>query len=109
MHGLIHTILKKLVVTKWGEQTWIEIGNELKLDTQADGWDQGILEMKQHDDSVTVAGVQATSKVLGVSWDDALRVYGGFFVEYVHMGDHLRLLQSMGDNLVDFMVSRPIS
>eukprot|EP00658_Telonema_sp_P-2_P052487 TRINITY_DN4070_c0_g1_i16.p1 TRINITY_DN4070_c0_g1~~TRINITY_DN4070_c0_g1_i16.p1 ORF type:complete len:929 (-),score=262.74 TRINITY_DN4070_c0_g1_i16:358-3144(-) len=103
MHSLIHVILKKLVLTKWGQQYWDSIGQELDLDTGTAGWDEGILERKQHDDSVTIAICHATSKVLGLSWDDLLRVFGGYFVTYLHMANNLRLLRSMGDTLTGFM------
>jgi hypothetical protein len=45
----------------------------------------------QYDDAITVAAVVATAEVVGVSVDDALRVFGGFFVKAVHAGDHNRL------------------
>lgn len=99
MHGLIHIILKELVVTKFGEDKWAAIGAKLGL-TEGDAT---ILEMKQYPDETTVAGVVATAEVLGVSVDDALRVYGAFFVQFVHMGGHLRMLKSMGDTLEAFL------
>jgi hypothetical protein len=105
MHGLIHVTLKELILTKWGEDTWIAIGQELGFDTSKEDWDGPIMEMSQHDDAITVAGVSATAKVLGVTWDEALRVYGAFFVDFVHMGGHLRLLESMGDSLASLLVS----
>ncbi len=49
----------------------------------------------QYDDAITVAAVVATAEIVGVSVDDALRAYGGFFVKAVHAGDHNRLFLSL--------------
>ena len=98
MHGLIHVILKQFIVSKFGDEKWCAILEELNVKDDSD-----ILELRHYDDSVTVAGVSAAASTLGVSIDDALRAYGGYFVEFVHMGGHLRMLKSMGDDLHTFL------
>mmetsp|Transcript_89539 Transcript_89539/g.255752 ORF Transcript_89539/g.255752 Transcript_89539/m.255752 type:complete len:94 (+) Transcript_89539:179-460(+) len=67
MHGLIHIILKDLVVSKFGEEKWAAIGAKLGLAESGDG---PILEEKQYPDETTVAGIATTAEVLGVSFED---------------------------------------
>lgn len=98
MHGLIHVVLKDLILAKFGESTWKSILHELSVTD-----DSTILQLTQYDDATTVAGITATTKVLGIDWDDALRVYGGHFVNFAYTGGHLRMLESMGDNLKEFL------
>ena len=100
MHGLIHVVLKAFILERMGgQEVWDRILQELSV---AD--DSAILDLEtQYDDATTVASVTAAAKVLGVEFDDALRAYGGYFVEYVHAGGHLRMLRSMGDSLVMFL------
>ena len=97
MHGLIHVVLKAFILERMGgQEVWDRILQELSV---AD--DSAILDLEtQYDDATTVAGVTAAAKVLGVEFDDALRAYGGYFVEYVNAGGHLRMLRSMGYKLL---------
>jgi hypothetical protein len=98
MHGLIHVILKQFIVTTFGEEKWREILDGLNIKDDSD-----ILELRHYDDSITFAGVTTTARTLGVSVDDALRAYGGYFVTFVSMGGHLRMLKSMGDDFHTFL------
>jgi len=99
MLGLIHVIMKDLVVSKFGKDKWELVMAELNLEDDAE-----ILDVaRQYDDAVTVAGVEAVSKVLGAPWDAALELYGAHFVAYVYEGGYGRMLRSMGDNLQDFL------
>eukprot|EP00939_MAST-03C_sp_MAST-3C-sp1_P003966 g3966.t1 len=105
MHGLIHLILKELIVEKFGLEKWQDILKRLGIEnpTEKDA-DAGVIDpTKYYPDDLTVKAVVTTAEVLGVTFDDAMRVYGQYFVSYIHMGGHLRMLQSMGDNLADFM------
>ena len=98
MHGLIHVVLKDLVVSKFGGAKWAEIVAELKAEDDA-----SLLELKQYPDSLSVACVAATAKCLNVSVGDALRVFGAHFVDYVFCGSHQRMLSTMGDTTLQFM------
>lgn len=97
-------ILKELIVEKFGVEKWHEILKRLGIDPTEKDADAGVIDpSKYYPDDLSVKAVVTTAEVLGVSFDDAMRVYGGYFVSYVHMGGHLRMLQSMGDNLAEFM------
>ena len=66
MHGLIHAILKDLVLKKLGgAETWSKILGKLGLATD----DAIVDDCKQYDDSTTVAGIKATAEVVGVSYN----------------------------------------
>eukprot|EP00445_Apocalathium_hangoei_P043351 CAMPEP_0203974032 /NCGR_PEP_ID=MMETSP0359-20131031/99895_1 /ASSEMBLY_ACC=CAM_ASM_000338 /TAXON_ID=268821 /ORGANISM="Scrippsiella Hangoei, Strain SHTV-5" /LENGTH=607 /DNA_ID=CAMNT_0050912205 /DNA_START=98 /DNA_END=1917 /DNA_ORIENTATION=+ len=129
MHGLIHVVMKNLVLEKFGADQWSAILSEAKVSDE-----DGFLALEAHSDDTTVAAVVAASKVLGASVEDVLRLFGEFFAESVHRGGapphvaehgqvlgasvedvlrlfgeffaesvhrggHLRMLQSMGDDL----------
>ena len=98
MHGLIHVILKQFILSKYDESHWSSILVKLSIED-----DSRILELKQYDDSVSVAGISAAAEVLCLSIDGVLRAYGIFFVEFIHMGGYLRMLKSMGDNIHTFL------
>jgi hypothetical protein len=98
MHGLIHVILKQFILSKYDESHWSSILAKLSIED-----DSRILELKQYDDSVSVAGISAAAEVLCLSIDDVLRAYGIFFVEFIHLGGYLRMLKSMGDNIHTFL------
>ncbi|CAK0812509.1 unnamed protein product [Prorocentrum cordatum] len=98
MHGLIHVVVKDLIVSRYGEDAWGAVLRELQVTDDA-----AVLGLKQYDDAITVAAVNAVTKVLAITWDDALRAAGAHFVAYVYTGGHLRMLQSMGDNMKDFV------
>eukprot|EP00931_Biecheleriopsis_adriatica_P040261 TRINITY_DN23061_c0_g1_i2.p1 TRINITY_DN23061_c0_g1~~TRINITY_DN23061_c0_g1_i2.p1 ORF type:complete len:676 (+),score=151.05 TRINITY_DN23061_c0_g1_i2:46-2073(+) len=99
MHGLLHVILKDLVVSKFGAEQWSSICRELDVCD-----DSSILDSsKQYDDETTIAAGNAVCKVLGVTWDDALRVWGSHFVAFVHKGGHWRMLESMGSDLPELL------
>ena len=98
MHGLIHVVLKDLVVSKFGGAKWAEVVAELKAEDDA-----SLLELKQYPDDISVACIAATAKCLGVSVADALRAFGGHFVDYVFCGSHQRMLSTMGNTTLKFM------
>jgi len=87
------------VLTKFGSELWAEILVELKLDG-----DDDLLHMEQYyEDEATLALVGAAAKVLGVGFDEVLMVYGEYFVDVLHMGGHLRMMRTMGENIQDFL------
>ncbi|CAK0901343.1 unnamed protein product, partial [Prorocentrum cordatum] len=98
MHGLIHVVLKDFILSRFGEGTWRSVLGELRVTDDA-----AVLDLKQYDDAISVAAVHAVVKVLATTWDDALRALGAHLVEYTYTGGHLRMLESMGDNLKEFL------
>eukprot|EP00962_Isochrysis_galbana_P048860 scaffold20497_cov119-Isochrysis_galbana.AAC.1 len=88
-----------MVQSDFGSDKWDAIVSALDLPD-----DSTITDITtSYEDAVTVAGVTAACEVLGVSWDDALRAFGAFFVRFLHTGQHLRMFHSMGDNLVGLL------
>jgi len=98
MHGLIHVVLKDFILSRFGEGTWRSVLGELRVTDDA-----AVLDLKQYDDAISVAAVHAVVTVLATTWDDALRALGAHLVEYTYTGGHLRMLESMGDNLKEFL------
>ena len=99
MIGAIHVILKDVVTTKFGANNWKKIVAEFGQET-----DEDLMQMEHaYEDAVTFGLVEATCKVLGVTLDQALTVFGKHFVDVIHMGDHLRMMRTMGDTMGDFL------
>lgn len=103
MHGYIHLVFKEMVLTDYGADKWDAVLAILGI---TDGDDAHVMDPAlSYDDVVTVAAVQAVCEVLGLSWDDALRTFGGFFVRFMHAGKHLRMIQAMGDDVISLLCS----
>jgi len=98
MHGLIHAILKQLVLDEFGEGTWRSVLAEAEISNEA-----AFLEFQAQSDATTVAAFAAVAKVLGVSVEGVLRAYGDYFAHSIIAGGHVRLLESMGDDIEEFM------
>jgi len=98
MHGLIHVVLKDFILSRFGEGTWRSVLGELRVTDDA-----AVLDLKQYDDAISVAAVHAVVTVLATTWDDALRALGAHLVEYTYTGGHLRMLESMGDSIQEFL------
>lgn len=98
MHGLIHVIFKGFVVDTFGTDAWEEI---MKRAGIVD--DSTILQMKQYDDSLTMAAVKIGSEVAGAPVDGALELFGAYFVEFAAGNGFAPLLKSLGSNLFEFL------
>ena len=104
MHGFIHVVLKDLVVSKFGADKWAAVLTELGRKDEED--EEALCDTSvQYEDSITVAAVVATAKVLRISFDEGLRSFGGHFVEVIYMGGHIRMLRSMGDDICTFLTN----
>ena len=101
MHGLLHLVLKETVVGQFGLENWEAVLGRLGLTDDA-----AILQVdKQYDDATTLAAIEATCCVLGVSLDDALRVTGAQFIRFAAHNGHVPMLLAMGDSLETFLTN----
>lgn len=100
MHGLIHVVFKDFIIEEFGEPIWLQIVQRCSLDN-----DEGILELRQYEDELTLAAIAAGVEVLGVSLETALGLFGGFFVRYLARQGWTSMLSSMGNSLQEFLAN----
>ncbi|XP_042698675.2 guanylate cyclase soluble subunit beta-2-like isoform X2 [Chrysemys picta bellii] len=96
MYGFINTCLKSLVIEKFGEETWE------KLKTQAEVQDT-FMTYTVYDDAITLKLIQEACKILDVSEDAMLKLFGEYFFTFCKMSGYDRMLQTLGGNLTEFI------
>mmetsp|Transcript_43679 Transcript_43679/g.103089 ORF Transcript_43679/g.103089 Transcript_43679/m.103089 type:complete len:689 (+) Transcript_43679:94-2160(+) len=99
MHGLIHVVLKGTVLRHASQQAWLDILALLEVQDEAE-----ILQLEQYGDEVTLAGVEAATKVLGVELGPLMKLAGAQFVRHVAGEEHTAwLLGQLGDTMPEFL------
>lgn len=101
MLGWINDCVEKLVISKFGVDTWHTIKDEAGC-TVADG---GFYKLDVYPDKSTVDLVMAATEVSGLSAEAVLETFGAFFVQYVKDEGYENLLACQGSNLKDFMAN----
>lgn len=98
MHGLIHVVFRDFVVDTFGTQAWQQILAKAGIEDAST-----ILEMKHYDDALTFTAVKIGAEVAGAPLDAALELFGKYFVDFAARSGFLKLLQSLGSNLHEFL------
>ncbi|XP_062302971.1 guanylate cyclase soluble subunit beta-2 [Osmerus eperlanus] len=96
MYGFINTCLKSLVIEKFGEETWE------KLSTLAEVQDT-FMTYEVYDDILTLRLVQEACKMLDVSSEVVLKLFGGYFFRFCKMAGYDAMLRTLGGTLVEFI------
>ncbi|MXQ84736.1 hypothetical protein E5288_WYG016809 [Bos mutus] len=96
MYGFINTCLQSLVIEKFGEETWE------KLKASADVQD-AFMTYTVYDDVITIKLIQEACKVLGVSMEAILKLFGEYFFKFCKMSGYDRMLRTLGGNLTEFI------
>ncbi|XP_058885170.1 guanylate cyclase soluble subunit beta-2 [Acipenser ruthenus] len=96
MYGFINTCLKSLVIEKFGEETWE------KLRTQAEVQDT-FMTYQVYDDDITVKLVTEACKMLNVSAEVVLKLFGEYFFNFCKLSGYDRMLRTLGGNLMEFI------
>ncbi|XP_064185978.1 guanylate cyclase soluble subunit beta-2 [Anguilla rostrata] len=96
MYGFINTCLKSLVIEKFGEETWE------KLRTLANVQDT-FMTYEIYDDVITLKLVQEACKMLDVSSEVVLKLFGEYFFSFCKMSGYDTMLRTLGGNLVEFI------
>ncbi|XP_051782585.1 guanylate cyclase soluble subunit beta-2 [Erpetoichthys calabaricus] len=95
-YGFINTCLKSLVVEKFGEETWE------KLRMQAEVQDT-FMTYEVYEDAITLRLVQESCKMLNVSAEAVLKLFGEFFFSFCKMSGYDRMLRTLGRSLMEFI------
>ncbi|KAM7321440.1 hypothetical protein ACRRTK_019532 [Alexandromys fortis] len=96
MYGFINTCLQSLVTEKFGEETWE------KLKASAEVQD-AFMTYTVYDDSITIKLIQEACKVLDVSMEAILKLFGEHFFKFCKVSGYDRMLRTLGGNLTEFI------
>ena len=95
MFGWINDCTEKLVISKFGVETWHAV-KEKAGSTMKDG---GFIRHERYSDESTVALVVAASEVLDISVDTVLEAFGVYFMEFTRAEGFEKLLNCQGSTL----------
>ncbi|KAH0511297.1 Guanylate cyclase soluble subunit beta-2 [Microtus ochrogaster] len=95
-YGFINTCLQSLVTEKFGEETWE------KLKASAEVQD-AFMTYTVYDDSITIKLIQEACKVLDVSMEAILKLFGEYFFKFCKVSGYDRMLRTLGGNLTEFI------
>ena len=101
MLGWINDCVEKLVISKFGLDTWHAIKEKAGCQVP----DGGFYKLDVYSDKSTVDLVVAATQVSGLSTEVVLETFGSFFVDYVKDEGYENLLVCQGSNLKDFMAN----
>ncbi|KAB5526082.1 hypothetical protein PHYPO_G00147630 [Pangasianodon hypophthalmus] len=96
MYGFINTCLRTLVVEKFGEETW----EQLRLLAEVQ---DTFMTYEIYDDIMTIRLVQEACKMLDVSSEMVLKLFGEYFFSFCKMSGYDTMLRTLGGNLVEFI------
>ncbi|KAF7688216.1 guanylate cyclase soluble subunit beta-2 [Silurus meridionalis] len=96
MYGFINTCLRTLVVEKFGEETW----EQLRLLGEVQ---DTFMTYEIYDDIITIRLVKEACKLLDVSSEVVLKLFGEYFFSFCKMSGYDDMLRTLGGNLVEFI------
>ncbi|KAK7127660.1 hypothetical protein R3I93_020290 [Phoxinus phoxinus] len=96
MYGFINTCLKSLVIERFGEETW----EKLRL---LAGVQETFMTYEIYDDLITLRLVQEACKMLDVSSEVVLKLFGEYFFSFCKMSGYDTMLRTLGGNLLEFI------
>ncbi|XP_039770946.1 guanylate cyclase soluble subunit beta-2-like [Ornithorhynchus anatinus] len=95
-YGFINTSLQSLVIEKYGEETW----EQLKACAEIQ---DTFMTYTVYDDLITIKLIQEACKLLGISKEAILKLFGEHFFKFCKMSGYDRMLRTLGGNLMEFI------
>ncbi|XP_076827686.1 guanylate cyclase soluble subunit beta-2 [Brachyhypopomus gauderio] len=95
-YGFINTCLRTLVVDKFGEETW----DNLRLSAEVQ---DTFMTYEVYDDDITLRLVREACRMLDVSSEVVLKLFGEYFFSFCKMSGYDTMLRTLGGNLVEFI------
>jgi len=96
MYGLVNKALQEMIVDRYGNAKWEEIRKASGIEQQF------FTTMECYPDEVTYKLVGSACSVLGMSSDEIMRSFGGYWFQVAKVG-YKEMLDFAGDNFVDFI------
>ncbi|KAL8621351.1 hypothetical protein ACOMHN_053372 [Nucella lapillus] len=91
-------VVKELVWTKFGPETWAQVLKASALDES-----KHFLLFEVYPDSVTFALVGAVSNTLGLPVETVLKVFGEYFLTYCFQHGYDKMLSILGGDFTSFI------
>ncbi|XP_075707173.1 guanylate cyclase soluble subunit beta-2-like [Rhinoderma darwinii] len=95
-YGFINTCLKSLVIEKFGDDSW------QKLKSLAEVQDT-FLTYEVYDDVITMRMIKEACRMLSVSEEHVLKLFGAYFFSFCKQSGYDRMLRTLGGNLTEFI------
>jgi guanylate cyclase soluble subunit beta len=99
MFGWINDCTEKLIVSKFGLETWHEVKKKAGCLVE----DGGFVRHEYYPDESTVQLVVAASGILGLTVDQVLEAFGTYFMEFTRAEGFENLLQCQGNTLQSWL------
>ena len=79
MYGWINRSIGSLIISRYGKDTWDVILRKAGLDDKGYDW----VRYEYYPDEYTYNIIHSASIVLGITTEQLLEIYGGYFIQYV--------------------------
>ncbi|XP_066445081.1 uncharacterized protein C13orf42 homolog [Eleutherodactylus coqui] len=96
IYGFINTCLKSLVIEKFGDDTWQKLKNLA-------GVQDTFMTYEVYDDVITLKMIEETCRMLSVSQEEVLKLFGAYFFSFCKQSGYDRMLRTLGGNLTEFI------
>ncbi|XP_046380373.2 guanylate cyclase soluble subunit beta-2-like [Haliotis rufescens] len=97
-YGQIHCVVRELVQDKFSNETWQKILRESGLDEH-----DHFLVFYRYEDKLTFQLIGAVSKILDLSLEAVLEVFGDYFVSYCLRHGYDKMLKTLGGDMKSFI------
>lgn len=97
MYGMAHRALRQMMHDRLGASTWTKVERETGTGP-AD-----LISLCVYDDSKTIALISASAAHLGMAVEDALRVFGRYWVRFAELSSFGPIMDFTGQDLVTFI------
>lgn len=97
MYGMTHRALRQMMIDKLGLSVWRKIERE----TSTGPGD--LISLCVYDDSKTIALINASAAHLGLGIDDALRLFGRYWVRFAELSSFGPIMDFTGQDVVTFI------
>ena len=95
MYGWINRSIGSLIISRYGKDTWDVILRKAGLDDKGYDW----VRYEYYPDEYTYNIIHSASIVLGITTEQLLEIYGGYFIQYVKDEGYDNLLKCLGSDL----------
>jgi Haem-NO-binding len=97
MYGMTHRALRQMMIDELGPAAWSRIERETATGP-AD-----LISLCVYDDSKTIALINASAAQLGLGFDEALRVFGRYWVQFAEASSFGPIMDFTGQDIVTFI------
>lgn len=101
MYGWINDCIEKMVLSKFGLETWEKIKENAECSVLNGGW----IRHEYYTDASTLNLVGAANAILEIEVDVILEVFGQYFMEFVRGAGYENLLRCQGSSLREWLAN----